>query len=185
MRCQKKYLVKPDAGRYLKSTSIALNQQQRITKPKTWKSTTGERCSFASLTGCPMSYTEDSRERMTHLLGQSYQVFTALLSHVTGREKLDDKAAASVKHMCEFYDVDEENLITELKVFHASYLLHSNNVKAALKCLGENDVESVFPSFRDISIDQNKVIDIYKQMAKRRILLYFHLAQRLIIVCFF
>ena len=122
--------------------------------------------------------------------------------------------------MCEFYDVDEENLITELKVFHASYVLHSNNVTAALKCLGENDVESVFPSLTmllktyatipvttasversfsklkliktvlrnrcgekrlsdlmllsiegDISIDQNKVIDIYKQMAKRRILL--------------
>ena len=132
--------------------------------------------------------------------------------------KLDDKAAASVKHMCQFYDVDEENLITELKVFHSSYALPPNNVAAALKCLGENDVASVFPSLtmllktyatipvttasversfsklkliktvlrnkcgekrlsdlmllsieRDIPIDHNKVIDIYKQMAKRRI----------------
>lgn len=50
------------------------------------------------------------------------------------------------KHMCQFYDVDEENLITELKVFHSSYALPSNNVTAALKCLGENDVESFFLS---------------------------------------
>lgn len=42
--------------------------------------------SLPSLTGCvAMSYIRDSRGRMTCLLGQSYQVFTALLSHVTGR----------------------------------------------------------------------------------------------------
>lgn len=60
--------------------------------------------------------------------------------------KLDDKAAASINNMCQFYDVEEKNIITELKVFHSSYALLSNNVTAALKCLGENDVESVFPS---------------------------------------
>lgn len=47
--------------------------------------------------------------------------------------------------MCQFYDVEEENLITELKVFQSSYALPSNNVTAALKCLEGNDVESVFP----------------------------------------
>lgn len=130
------------------------------------------------------------------------------------------RAAASVKDMCQFYDVVQENFLTELKVFYASYTLPSSHVSARVKCLKENDVESIFPNLtlllktyatipvttasversfsklkliktelrnrcgqkrlsdlmlisieRDIPIDNNEVIDIYKQMQKRRILL--------------
>ena len=132
----------------------------------------------------------------------------------------DNGVARSVKDVCRFYDVEEENVVTELKVFHSSYALPPSNVKAVLKCLKDNDVQSVFPGLtlllktyatipvttasversfsklkliktqlrnrcgesrlsdllllsieRDIPIDYNEVIDIYKHMAKRRILL--------------
>lgn len=173
--------------------------------------------SLPSLTSCPMLHRR-FKEKNDTPTGSILSGLHCLTVSRHWKGKLDDKAAASINNMCQFYDVEEENIITELKVFHSSYALLSNNITAALKCLGENDVESVFPSVtmllkmyatipmttasleqsfsklnliktvlrnrcgekrlsdlmllsieRDIPIDQNKVIDIYKQMAKRRI----------------
>ncbi|CAB1445280.1 unnamed protein product, partial [Pleuronectes platessa] len=43
----------------------------------------------------------------------------------------NDRVARSVKDVCRFYDVEEENVVTELKVFHSSYALPPSNSESA------------------------------------------------------
>ncbi len=43
-----------------------------------------------------------------------------------------------------------KRIFTELKVFHASYSFTKNNVQEMLKCLKDNEIESVFPSLSEL-----------------------------------
>ncbi len=43
-----------------------------------------------------------------------------------------------------------KGIFTELKVFHASYSFTKNNVQEMLKCLKDNEIESVFPSLSEL-----------------------------------
>lgn len=88
----------------------------------------------------PRNYTQDSRERISP---QSYQVLTS--SHWKGMT--NERVSLSVSDVCQFYDVEEENVVTELKVFHSSYALSSSNVKAVLRCLKDNEVESGYADY--------------------------------------
>lgn len=54
----------------------------------------------------------------------------------------NDGVSLSVKDVCHFYDVEEENVVTKLKVFHSSYALPSSNARVVLSCLKDNNVES-------------------------------------------
>ena len=47
----------------------------------------------------------------------------------------NDRVALSFRNVCRLYDVEGENVVTELKVFHSSYALPPSNVKDVLKCL--------------------------------------------------
>lgn len=49
-----------------------------------------------------------------------------------------------------FYWIEEEKILTELKVFHASYSFPKGNVQEMLKCLKDNDIESVFSSLSQL-----------------------------------
>ena len=40
-----------------------------------------------------------------------------------------------------FYDMEEDSIVTELKLAHSSYALSTSNVQAMLTCLKENDVD--------------------------------------------
>ncbi len=46
--------------------------------------------------------------------------------------------------------IEEEKVFTELKVFHASFSFTKNNVQEMLKCLKDNEIESVFPSLSEL-----------------------------------
>lgn len=50
----------------------------------------------------------------------------------------------SFRYVCQFYDVKEEILSSELMVFHLSHALPCRNVKA-LRYLKDNNVETMFP----------------------------------------
>ncbi len=58
--------------------------------------------------------------------------------------------AELVRTVSKFYGIEEEKVFTELKVFHASYSFTKNNVQEMLKCLKDNESESVFPSLSEI-----------------------------------
>ena len=133
LRFQIKNLDKPDAERYLKSTNTAPNLIQRTTEPTTWRSTTGERFSLTFSTYSPRSYTGGEG---WHTNWVNY--FRASLpyhppSHWKGMT--NDRVALSFRNVCRLYDVEGENVVTELKVFHSSYALPPSNVKDVLKCL--------------------------------------------------
>ena len=57
----------------------------------------------------------------------------------------NDRAAQAVKDACQLYDMEEDSIVTELKVLHPSYALPNSNVIAMLTCLKVNDVDTVFP----------------------------------------
>lgn len=52
-----------------------------------------------------------------------------------------------VRTVSKFYGIEEEKIFTELKVFHASYSFPKSTVQEMLKCLKDNEIESVFSSF--------------------------------------
>ncbi|XP_058616362.1 uncharacterized protein LOC131530227 [Onychostoma macrolepis] len=58
--------------------------------------------------------------------------------------------AELVRTVSKFYGIEEEKVFTELKVFHASYSFTKNNVQEMLKCLKDNEIESVFPSLSEL-----------------------------------
>lgn len=61
--------------------------------------------------------------------------------------------------MCQFNDAEEENVVTELKMFHSSWSLPSGNVKAMLRHLKDNDVDMVLTSIRTPQTIQNITSD--------------------------
>ncbi|GAA6092481.1 zinc finger MYM-type protein 1-like [Tachysurus ichikawai] len=58
--------------------------------------------------------------------------------------------AELVRTVSKFYGIEEEKVFTELKVVHASYSFTKSNVQEMLKCLKDNEIESVFPSLSEL-----------------------------------
>ncbi|QQP49769.1 Uncharacterized protein FKW44_010540, partial [Caligus rogercresseyi] len=78
--------------------------------------------------------------------------FHSLTVHAEWTRQLNPEAKEAVHTLCDFYGEDEDRLLAELKVFHASF--PSKDLKEIFEILRENNGQRSFPAF-------SKMIKIY------------------------